>query len=213
MDAKDLYRATVMLLSDHPNETVDAVFFHTRAHGDDDGLFELADWLQQNGRARNVAINGGDGRSVDPGSRPRSAWPGLNDYFRELTSLGVRARDIVITKPALHTKAENDAFLECARGQGWKSAVIIAQPHQLLRAFLGMVKSMADQDYWMRVYAASPTRTDWYKEVHGSQGKNFAGRSEQIDQEFIRLAPYTEGGSLATLGALFEYFRARKSIR
>jgi hypothetical protein len=201
-------QAVTVLLSDWPTKPMDAVFFHARSHGDDDGLFELAAEFLNQRLARRVVINGSDGERAD-GTGPGTAWPGKKVWLDRLKDFGITP---FLTRPAFHNRDENEAFQELAEAERWKSAVILTQPHQILRTFLGAVKSMADHRYWMRLHAAAPRATPWWKKVHGSQGAEELARFQHIEAEFKRVPLYQQKGDLATLPELWAYLQSRESI-
>lgn len=226
MDCEDLYRATCMLLTDPLPASLDAIFFHARAHGDYDHLFGLVAnyWNQYN--FPYVFINGGDG-SHRNGTVPHEAWPGGCMWQNQLIALGVNVRDIIFTQSAFNTKEENDYFLSAARERKLKSAILVAQPHQLLRSFLGLLKSMSYVNYWMRVYAVSPqfmTTNSWWQEVYypsamftpqeinPKKEERYRPRFNLAGGEVARIPIYQEKGDLATFEELFSYLRQRESI-
>lgn len=210
MQSVAVFQATTVLLSDWPAEKVDALFFHGRSHGDDDGLFELVAELVTGGMVGHVALNGSDGERLGD-SRPGVAWPGKQIYMDRLAAFGI-GKAIVCSRPAFHNKDENEAFLEFAMARGWRTGIVLTQPHQLLRTFLGMVKSMAVHGYWMRAYAVAPKSTAWWKDVFGSQGAESKRRFLHIEEEFKRVPLYQQKGDLATFDELFEYLKRRSEI-
>ncbi len=202
-------QATTMLLSDWPVKSVDVLFFHSRAPHDDDGLFELAGELYRASAVKRVAINGSDGER-EPGGAAGAIWPGKGFYIQRLRELGVAGwRDPILTRPAFNTKDEDNAFLEIARAEGWRSVGVLTQPHQLLRAMLGLVKSMDEQGYGMRVYAVAPRGTPWWKEVYGPQSEKLLPRFDHIWEELRRIPIYQAKGDLATFAEFFQYLRWR----
>lgn len=218
----NVYRATCILLNDWPKEIVDANFFHARSHNDYDDLFEQAAELYQNKITRYVVINGGDGRHRG-GNIPKEAWPGADFWVDQLVQLGVKEKDIYRTGAAFNTKEENDGFLEVARAHKWHSAVITGcQPHQILRPFLGFLKSMHDSDYRMRVYASVPRQKSmpswWRRSVYYppamctpeellSFEDRWRIRFELMSGEFLKIPEYQAKGHLATFEELFDYLR------
>jgi hypothetical protein len=211
MDPLRLYQAVLVVLHDEVPMSVDAIFQHDRSYGDDDGLCEESSlWLKSN-RARFVAINGADGEGLC--GIPGQASPGKKLFLGRFSELGIAIEDkILLTDPAPHTRKENDAFLKLARVRGWKSAITLTQPHQLLRAVLGQIKTMAEQGYWMRLYALSPRPCDWGKVVRGSQGFENKPRFDHIRDELTAIERYQARGHLATFGDLFEYLNRRHTI-
>lgn len=207
--ATDIFTATTMLLSDRPRHPVDALFFHARSFGDDDNLFELAAKYYQQKKVKYIILNGSDGEGYVPGKK---AWLGRADYRRRLCEQRISPKDILGSKPALNTKAENEAFFECAARRGLHSAVLLTQPHQILRAFMGMVKTLNTHYSSLKVYALTPTSTNWQKEVYGSQGAMNIPRHQHIAQEFERLDLYQKKGDLASVSEVMDYLKQRESM-
>lgn len=203
MKAEELYAATCMVLSDWPTETVDAIFFHARANGDHDNLFESAHYMVAMNLADFIAINGFDGVQNAPGK---------DFYLENLDIFDVKRSHIVLSEPVLNTKTENDAFVKLARERNWKSAVILTQPHQVLRAFLGAIGSMQKLNYLIRLYAIVPSQTLWFKNVFGSQGAENKERFEHVFDELERIPKYQEKGDLCSFQEFFGYMRNRDKI-
>ena len=111
MSALEALQATTVLLNDEPQESVDTIFFHARAWGDEGGLFPLALEIFHAKKAASVSINGGKGGPAGS-TTVGEDWPGCSTYTARLWTLGVN--NIRVTRPAPHTKEENDAFLELA---------------------------------------------------------------------------------------------------
>jgi len=201
--ALQLYQATNLLLSDYPRIPVDALFFHGRAHKDDDhALFNLAAQLYHQGTINTIVLVGTEGERFE-GKTPGEAWPGKTAWTKRLQERGVER--IVYSPPAYHARQDDDAFLAASKDQGWKRAVALTHPHQLVRAMLGMVKVMQEEDYWMVVYGLAPQTSDWHKQVFGSQGQNLMPRFGHIELEFDRILRYQEKGHLASFDELFDY--------
>ena len=209
-ETDELCTAQVMVLSDRPPEPVDVLWFFGRARGDTDRLFELVAGELRLGGADHVVINGSDGERQG-GKKPGEAWEGKRVWTMRLNQAGVES--VRYCKPAGNTKDEGEAMLAYSLTQGWKSAAIVCQPHQPVRAMLGLVKSMADRGEWMRVYAIVPGSTDWFRLVFGSQGHDELPRYLHIQQELIRIRLYQTRGDLCSFADLLEYYRNRASIR
>lgn len=192
-----------MVLSDWPRHKTDTVFFHSRGNCDYDGLFGLAYHLKVTGQAKFIAINGFDGFPNAPGK----AYS-----LQMLEGMNVERFSIFLSEPSLNTKEESNTFVKLSQKNNWKSAIIITQPHQLLRAFLGAVKSIETQEYPMRLYAARPLITNWWKNVFGSQGTENKERFGHIPDELKRITIYQEKGDLCTFEEFFEYMRNREKI-
>lgn len=205
-------RAFEYILKDAPTEPVDAVFLHPLSHGDDTELFPVAAKLISEGKATYVIVNGSDGQALnDP--TPGKAWAGKDEYIRQLQECGVDKSKIILSKPAFHTRENNDVFLEIAQKHGWKTAVTLNQPQQLLRATLGQIQVMKDANYWMRIYAIYPEPWDASKHVHGSQGAIQTRRFNLLPADVERILTYQQKGDIATFDEFFNYMAKRSQIR
>lgn len=205
----DFHKCMLILQSDWPVRRVNATFFHARAHRDDDGLLELIREMHREQKMDWVVINGSDGRTKG-GSTVAEVWPGVENYDRRLGDVGVAMP--VISEPAFDTKEENETFLKISMIQRWRSGVILAQPHQLPRAMLGMIRSMTVHDYPMRIYCVAPKTVDWFKPVYGSLGRKLLPRIDHINEELTRISDYQAKGDLATFDELFAYLQNRSAI-
>lgn len=195
-----------------PPPKVSAAFFHGRAlkgegetAEDGDFLFELVAAGYRRGQFPLVVIPGGDGSGMDG----TPAWAGSAVWRRRLEALGVGEIADAEATP-INTREENRAFLGAAKSAGFKSAVVVAQPHQIPRIMLGMVDEMDKVGYPMRVYPLSPSvwRVNWTAYVRGSQGKNPVPRVFQVLAEARRWGTYQAKGDLVSWRRLLEYLTA-----
>lgn len=207
----EVFKATLMVLSDSPTKPVDTLFFHGRSYRDDDGLFEIAGNMYQKKSIGTVTIANNEGERY--GSEiPFESNPGKTEYRKRLLGQGVLAQDIVCpSRGAYNTIEESRTFIELAKLRGWRDAVILTQPHQALRAMLGTINVMKTEGYQMYVAVVVPRRTDWGKVVRGSQGIESKSRAEHIKDELDRIRRYQEKGDLSSFSELYEYLRIRDS--
>lgn len=207
----NIYKATSMLLSGAPKAPVDVLFFHGRSFGDETGLFEIAGQMYRRDMIRKILVFNNEGERY--GSNvPFEANLGKAEYRRRLRAQGILAKDIICPeRQAFHTQQENDTFLEHSKKEGFRSGVILAQPHQVLRAMLGMLKAMQEQSYVMEVYAVAPKCTLWQEVVRGNQGLEEKRRVEHIGDELKRVYDYQQLGWLATFEELFIYLAKREN--
>lgn len=210
-EALNFYEATLRVLSDWPPKPVEVVFFHGRSFGDETGLFELVSEMYRLDAIRYVALFNNEGERVGS-TIPYQANPGKTYYSRRLQEMGVDPNRILLADPAYHTRQENETFCKLAQREGWKSAVIVTQPHQLLRAMLGMAKVMEETSYWMEVYTAAPRTTPWLEIVGGSQGLERKPRLAHIQDEFNRILAYQQKGDLASFEKFFAYLINRDQL-
>lgn len=203
--------ANLMLSSGQPPHPVDALFLHNRSYKDYTGLYELAKAMHRRRGIRFIAVTNNEGEKY--GSDEKFlANPGKTECIRILTEdfKIPRGKILVPEMEARHTREENTAFLSLSIQEGWRSAVIIAQPHQLLRAMLGMVQEMAQKGYWMEVYTKAPAFVPWLEVVKGNQGTEEKPREDHILDELRRVRHYQHTGELPTFKDLFAYLRMRE---
>lgn len=109
-----------------------------------------------------------------------------------------------------NTLEESMGFFIKAKEKGWKSAVAVVNPHQLLRAMLGLIQIMDDHsEYYLDIYSAAPANTNWERKVRGAQGEHFAPRKEHIILEMDRVKKYQKNGDLVSFERYFDYLKSR----
>lgn len=209
-DEVRLYQATVMLLSGRADKPVDVLFFHNHAIGDYTGLFEIAgeDFHKEN--ARFIAVTNNEGERF--GSVvPFEANPGKTECIRILQEEQlIPIQSIPVPEmSAFHTRKENDAFLELSMRNNWTRGTILAQPHRLLRATLGMLQAMERSRYMMAIYTTAPNSTPWQEMAYGNQSIKLQPRFYNIKEELDRVYRYQASDELASLDQLIDYLEAR----
>lgn len=201
--------ANLMLLSGRSRGPVDAIFFHDRSFGDFTNLFEIAGTMYKSETATFIATPNTDGARLGR-NIPGEASPGKDWTVRQLLKQEVPVESILHPDtPSHHTREENTSFLELSMRMSWKSGIILTQPHQLLRAMLGMVQVMNEAQYLMKIYTATPTSIPWYEVTHVHQGLEEKPRIQNIVDELQRVYEYQQKGDLATFEELFTYLEAR----
>ncbi len=211
-----LATATTVLLSDAPSNPVDAVFFFGRSFFDAEkgGIFRVAATLVQQGNARQLFLADSEGERMGE-TTPRIANPGKSLWTDRLHRLGVTQNQILYAphltprEHGFNTKTEAEAFLHTAADSGYKTAAILTQPHQLVRAMLSVVKTMEQQEIDMDIWCITPQSTDWTKQVMGSQGMERKPRIEHVQDEIQRIFRYQQTGDIATFDELFTYLTRR----
>lgn len=205
-----IYQATVMLLSGQPQKPVDVLLFHNRSFRDYTNLFEMAEEMFRRGRVRFIAVTYNEGERYGS-TVPFEANPGKTWNINNLLTRGVPIESIFCPDTmAFNARQENDAFLELSMQKSWRTGIILAQPHQLLRAMLGMVQAMNLRGYQMEIYTAAPVSTPWQEVVSGNQGLESKPRIDHIQDEWERVRKYQAAGYLATFEQLFDYLKTRE---
>ncbi len=205
----ELLHEVMCLLQGHVVSGVDTVFVFGRALGDFEGDANITGLLDF---AVDLYIDCASSITV-PGYNPparenHTDYPGGHAWRDYLINQEVNEGDIFLTSGEMrvqHTRSEGDEFIECARKEGWRSALILANPHQILRAMLGLVKTLKIFNYHMCLYPAAPPRVAWRKEVYGSKGQRRLRRHEHINEEWARIQRYQAQGDLASLAELRDY--------
>ncbi len=201
---------TLLVTTDRVTEPVDVIFLFGRAHGDDNKeFFQTVAKLYRQGTAKNIIINGSDGERIG-GNIPGEAWAGKIEWTKHLVELGVSREHIHYALPSFHTAGEGRAMFSYAHSKGWKTAIIVAQPHQLLRCMAGLIHYMRTVRNWMRIYCVAPTKCDWFELTAGSQGLNEMERIDHIPLEYSRIHKYID--DLATMPEVIVYYRNRGKI-
>lgn len=114
-----------------------------------------------------------------------------------------------------NTIQESLGFLRTAKRRRWKSGVVVANQHQLLREMLGLIKLMDGGEEYMDIWSLAST-PNWEKKVRGAQGEHFGPREEHILLEMGRVRTYQKPkndgspGDLASIERYHEYRRNRR---
>ena len=207
---RPLGRVMGRLVKDEPDVSLDAIFFFARSFGDDnDELFQLAAHYINSGRARNIVINGSDGESV-AGCEAKKAWAGKQAWIERFQAFGIT--NILLGAPALHSREENNAFLDLAIQNKWRAVGLLTQPYQAMRFMLGQLKANKERDYPLRMYALCPLIADWNESVHGPQGADLLPRWAHAELETMRCIPYALKGDLCTVSELEQYLETRSEM-
>lgn len=225
----DLSRACELVLADEiPPEGVDFVFFHGRARGDERPLLAYAAKLLKSGKVKQIVLPGYDGQTFKPDKTWEEQYEkGENKYESSIGASGFiqmldeALREVDPGGPGLmgpvfwpsamarNTKEENEAIWEHAEKYKLKSVALLAHPHQLPRAILGMVATINTHHSGLAVYTVHPPETDWDAIVQGSQGQNPMPRGDHALPEAKRIPAYQKKGDLASSAELLNYYRKR----
>lgn len=224
-------KATEMVLSDRPTKPVDAALFFGRSWFDAErwGIYQLAVDFYKAGLVKNIAVYGNEGQrygETDPAMlepsdrfpkarRAKMVAPAREIARARLIKMGVPDKNIILTQipdeDKNNTLEESMGFFIKAKERDWKSTVAVANPHQLLREMLGLIQIMDQHpEYYLDIYSAAPTNTDWERKVRGAQGEHFASRKEHIMLEINRIKNYQERGNLASFERYFDYLKGRR---
>lgn len=217
MSDAELVHACITLMSGHrpiisPTMLMDALFVFGRAQedwegdADEEGILGLASWLWKCDAAHYIVLPGYDSTRNGAGELVSTGYPGWKRWRGELIRFDIPSTVIVSTRgEGTNTKTEGHDFVLLSRDKGWSSAVVVMHQHQVLRAMLGLVKSMKQLEHTMRVVPICPVQTNWTRPVYGSQGQKKLPRHEHIREEWVRILRYQEKGDLASFKELHAY--------
>ncbi len=184
----------------------------------DDGILETAAALQPI-FVRRIAIPGNEGTFREGASGPRSetGYPGGSVWKAELSKLQVPESAVVLYAEgncgpdglSWNTRSESDDFLRVACERVWTRAVVVTTPSHILRVLLTLVKALIDREQKMQLFSVTPRSVSWEKRAYHSQGIQQLPRVEHIGEEWRRIAPYRENGSLCSFQELADFLRAQ----
>ncbi|EKD94507.1 MAG: hypothetical protein ACD_26C00034G0042 [uncultured bacterium] len=210
----NLVKASMMVLSDYPSEPVDTIFLFSRSPEDSIAVVELASDLILGGIAKFILLADQDGEKWKRIIK-YEANPGKNYYIKQLIKNGVSSDKIILCSHQVkdqigfNTREESDSFLLMSAKKNYKTAVLVTQPHQILRATLGTLKTNIDKKYNMKFWCATPQSIDWYEKAGGSQGLEVKPRIDHIQDEVERVIKYQQKGDLATFQEFFDFIKNR----
>lgn len=189
---------TIMVLSNKPTKLTNALLFFGRAKGDDnDQIFYKAAEAFHMNLIECILINGTE--NEEKCGHAKTAWT------KRLNNLGVTK--VLSYKESSNTTEEAKNMIIVAKEKNWKSATILAQPHQVLRCMCALVKAMENANYWMKIYCLIPDTSDWFEVTRGSGNQLPMERFKHIALEYSRVLKYASIGHTATLKEVFDYMR------
>ena len=212
----DSEKAYELLCNDRPAKSCDILYFFGRSYFDAPrrGFYDLAVSLYQQGMVKKIIVPGTEGERLGE-TTPGMAHPGKTAMKKRLVRMGVAEEDVVFSKPGYHTKQEGDAFLDYSMENSLQRAVAFTNPHQIVRAILGLVRTINDRSLPIEVYTAvpDPNKFNWGRMVKGSQGQKLEPVFKHFYKELNRIYLYQQKGDLASFEELFEYMNIRNSRR
>ncbi len=213
----ELEAVTNRLWNDKPTKPVDAVLFGGRSWHDaqKEVLYRLAKDLYKQGMAKYIALYGGEGQRFGTAAPVNVVAPIKALARARFIKMGVPNEDIIdsdlpdVTKN--NTLEEGRGFLKLAEKEGWKRLVFVANPHQVLRMMLGLVKDINERGLDTDIYVATPTpdKFNWWRDVRGSQGIEKKPVYEHIQDEVDRIFHYQRQGDLSSFAELNKYLSQR----
>lgn len=192
-------------------QAVPVAFVPGRAKGDwettddDLGILGQAAKLYADGRIDQVAIPGIERRG-------ETNYLGAKTWMLYLDALGVKKEFVVPTKgEGRNTRTEMDDFVELAQQRGWTDALVLVNPHQVLRVMLGALKSFEGIGHHMTLRPVTH-KADWNAQVYGSQGHKKLPRALHILEEWRRVVEYQAKGDLASFDELSDYYANKLGV-
>ncbi len=196
---------------------VEAVFVHGR---DDLYLPMLREAARMFFRrhAKKVVING---LSQAQCLERNLAYPGYEEWLRELVDLGIWSGDVILLPPSDHTGLESVNLIKLAQENFWEHLAIIGVPYHVQRCMLQMIGCMNDAGAELDVSAVcAKDGVDWDEPVTKiilGGGSEQGARSAHAASEVFRTLFYAVQGNATTRNATYvegnEYFRKRNRRR
>lgn len=188
---------------------VDGIFVWGRAADDwqgskfEQGVLEVAADLNRQ-YSEPIIIPGYCGAQVDQGP---NGYPGPLVWQPALMDLGVQSEDVVLTAGGgTNTKTEFEDCLAVAQERQWHVVAAVVDPLHVLRAMLGVVRSLAHaKAEQIQIFPIMPHTFDWNRMCFGSQGEGPYSRITWLRHEFNRIPKYMAKGDLATPEELVRY--------
>lgn len=224
VEAEQLYHSQFLeaqekVLNDRPTEPVDAALFFGRSWFDAEkwGVYQLMKDLYGQGMIKYIVLYGSDGQKFGE-TVPDVVGPGKRFARDRLVKMGVPNKSILdseLEDPIKNnTLEEGKGMINLVKARGWKRVVAVANAHQLLRATLGLVQIIDDQEGTpIDLWTAAPSDTDWKRRVRGAQGEHFGPRSDHITLENNRIPIYQKNGDIASFEKYFAYIQNRGQER
>lgn len=211
----EIIKATTMVLGDFPPQPVDVVFLFSKSFEDTPALIQLSADIISNRISKRILLANQNGEKWKQAVK-YEANPGKEYYIHELAKRGISKEKIILcSNPnkvhvGFNTREESDAFLMKSFKSGYKTAVLVTQPHQMLRAVLGTLKTIIDKKYNINLWCAVPNHVDWFKKAGGSQGLEVKPRIDHILDEAKRIIKYQEKGDLSSFTEFFKYYSKKQ---
>ncbi len=207
--------AQEMVLSDRPTESVDAALFFGRSWFDAEkwGVYQLMKDFYDHEVVKYIVLYGSEGQRFGD-TIPNVVGPGKRFARDRLVKMGVPNESILDSKledsRKNNTLEEGKGMINLVKAHGWNRVVAVANPHQLLRATLGLVKIINNPaETTIDLWTAAPLNTDWNKRVRGAQGEHLGLRSDHITLENKRIPIYQDKGDIASFEEYFAYRESR----
>lgn len=212
----DLEKAYNLLCKDKPTEPCDILYFFGRSYFDapKHGFYQIGVDLYNQGVVKKIIVPGTEGERFGE-TTSGMAHPGKTFMKKRLVRMGVADKNVVFSKPGFNTKEEGDAFLDYSTQNNLYRVISLTNPHQIVRAMLGLVRTINNNHSSIDVYAAvpDPNHFDWGRMVKGSQGQKFEPVFKHFYEELSRISLYQQKGDLASFEELFNYLNTRDSRR
>lgn len=210
----DLEKAYNLLVNDKPTNPTDILYFFGRSYLDapKHGLYQIAVDLYKQEMVRKIIVPGTEGERLGE-NVPGMARPGKTAMKNRLVRMGIAEEDVIFSDQGFHTRQEGDAFLKYSNENNLRRAIALTNPHQIVRAMLGLVKKINEDDLPIAVYTfvPEPGTFNWGRMVKGSQGLERKPVFKHFFQELNGISTYQRKipPDVATFEELFEYIKRR----
>lgn len=196
-----LYKLNTWVLSDQIPNHVDAIYIFAEPDGVlREAQIQRARSLQD--RSTFIALCGGTGQG----------YVGYGAWAAELQQHGITDQKLLALPYAesLNTNTESLHLIAEAKQRAWDRLLIIAPPHQQLRAFMNVMLQRKLQEASVDIYNAASHLPSWRQEIVHYQGevKNIA--HSFIDSEIERIERYQSTDRLSSSEEALAHLLARR---
>ncbi len=201
------------VMSDRPSEELDMVAIHGLSSGmyKSGQLFDHAVMLNASGRAKRIAVMGGDGRATG-GNVSGAAWIGSKAMIQQLVVRGVDLDEIIVLDPITHSKEEALAIVKLTKERNFRRVGSVSAAYHGGRMLSYMVAAMKELNYWIDYRMLPPASTDWWLEILGSQGQAITNCFESALADTLKIEEHIQRGFAAPFSEVVYYLRNRQEI-
>lgn len=212
---QEIFAASCVLMPREPDRTASALFLPGRAMGDwesgpqDQGLLMRAAEIHHRSSddpslAVTIVLNGEPNKDAEGNIKPYS-YKGPDSWKEGLHLVGVPHAKILTTRGGQNTGDESQAFVEFSQEHNIRRAMLLTNPHQLLRAMMTFVRAMQCVGYWLTIIPVAPKLVSWETLCFGSQGEKKLPRYAHAFEEAARIRAYVDNGWICTFEDLRRY--------
>lgn len=121
--------------------------------------------------------------------------------YPELIHAGIPPEVIIHESISQNTREQAIEIIKLAILNGWKKLILVASHYHQYRAYLTLLKEIADTNSTILLYNAPAKNLEWFEET------GWGNRYDLLDNEFDRIEKYTKLSHLVTINEAIDYQR------